>query len=166
MGGPGPGLSLWKPPPHTDNHRTGSPALMIAAPIRRVAHGTNLRGGGFIYSFRGPLAFERRSGLRKVNICATSVMMLPCYTTPPLTSRLPFLLPLIGRGAQTDSGEPLLWQLPPERRTQGQPDICQRAAQSDRAWQKPIRWDATAAGFQEFAANDKFRGKRDEQFRR
>lgn len=144
MGGPGPGLSLWKPPPHTDNHSTGSLALMIAASIRREAHGTNLEG--FIHSFRGSSVFERQRGLRNVNICATSVMMLPCYTTPPLTSRLPFLLPLIGRGTQTDSGEPLLWQLPPERRTQGQPDICQWPAQSDRAWQKPIRWDATARG--------------------
>lgn len=162
MGGPGPGLSLWKPPPHTDNHCTGSPALMIAASIRRVAHGTNLRGVGGIYSFRGSSVFERRSGLSKVNICATSVMMLPCYTTPPLTSRLPFLPPLIGRGAPTDSGEPLLWQLPPERRTQGQPDVCQRPARSDRARQKPIRWDATAAGFQEFTVTDKFRGKREE----
>lgn len=122
-----------------------------------------LEGGrGGIYSFRGSSVFERRSGLSKVNICATSVMMLPCYTTPPLTSRLPFLPPLIGRGAPTDSGEPLLWQLPPERRTQGQPDVCQRPARSDRARQKPIRWDATAAGFQEFTVTDKFRGKREE----
>lgn len=85
-------------------------------------------------------------------------MMHLCYTTPPLTSLLPFLFPLIGRGAQADSGEPLLWQLPPKRRTQGQPDICQRPPQSDRAWQKPIRWDPAAAGFhgreQEFAVND------------
>lgn len=152
VGGPGPGLSLWKTPPHTDNHCTGSPALMIAASIRRMAPGTNLRG--FIYSFRGSLVFERQSGLRKVNICATSLMMLPCYTTPLLTSRLPLLVPLIGRGAQTDSGEPLLWQLPPERRTQGQPDICQRPTQPDRAWQKPIRWETTAAGLQSMTRDE------------
>lgn len=72
--------------------------------------------------------------------------MQPGYTTPPLTSLLPSLFPLTGRGAQTDSGEPLLWQLPPKRRTKGQPDICQWPPQSDRAGQEPIRWDAAAAG--------------------
>lgn len=92
--------------------------------------------------------------------------MKPCYTTPPLTSLLPFLFLLIGRGAQADSGEPLLWQLPQKRRTQGQPDICQWPPQSDRAWQKPIRWDAAAAGFQgqeqELAVNNEFRAKCDQ----
>lgn len=94
-------------------------------------------------------------------------MMHSCYTTPPLTSLLPFLFLLIGRGAQTNSGEPLLWQLPPKRRTQGQPDICQRPPQSDRAWQKPIRWDNAAADFQhlelEFAVHDEFGTKSDER---
>lgn len=140
VGGLGPGLSLWKPPPHTDNSCTGSPVPVFTG---RVVHDMNLRS--FIHAPLGILGCE---GLCKVSICASSLLMHPCYTTPLLTSLLPFLFPLIGRGAQTDSGEPLLWQLPPKRRTQGQPDICQRPPQSNRAWQKPIRWDAAAAGFQ------------------
>lgn len=143
VGGLGPGLSLWKPPPHTDNSCTGSPASMMAP---EGGGGFMTQTGGFyLRSVQGIVwGLNGESGLCEVNICATSLMMQLGYTTPTLTSLLPSLLLLIGRGAQTDSGEPLLWQLPPKRRTKGQPDIFQRPPQSDRAGQKPIRWDAAA----------------------
>lgn len=143
VGGLGPGLSLWKPPAHTDNSCTGSPVLMRAVFIGWVLHDMNLRSF-FIHAPLGNLWCE---GLCKVSIRATSLLMHPPLYNTASDVTLPFLFPLIGRGAQADSGEPLLWQLPPKRRTQGQPDICQRPPQSNRAWQKPIRWDAAAAGF-------------------
>lgn len=56
------------------------------------------------------------------------------------------LFPRTGRGAQADSGEPLLWQLPSEWRTEGEPDIIwQWPTQSSGTWQKPVRWEEAAA---------------------
>lgn len=85
------------------------------------------------------------------------VLVSPCYTTCPLTSChclppsiLPScsLFPRTGRGAEADSGEPLLWQLPSEWRAEGESDIIwQWPTQSSGTWQKPVRWEeaATAA---------------------
>lgn len=54
--------------------------------------------------------------------------------------------PLVGRGTETDSGEPLLWQLSPKWWAEGQPDVIhQWPPQSGRTRQKPIRWDMVTA---------------------
>lgn len=54
-----------------------------------------------------------------------------------------FSFPLVGRGAETDSGEPLLWQLLSKWRAEGKPDVIyQWPPQSSRTRQKPIRWDS------------------------
>lgn len=86
-------------------------------------------------------------GAKKENEGLTMHFILR-YTTPlpstDITSLHPPLLFLIvGRGTETDPGEPLLWQLPSEWWAEGQPDvICQWPPQSGRTRQKPIRYDS------------------------
>lgn len=64
----------------------------------------------------------------------------------PLPPSRSLFFPRTGRGAEADSGEPLLWQLPSEWRAEGEPDIIwQWPTQPSGTWQKPVRWEEAAA---------------------
>lgn len=71
--------------------------------------------------------------------CYIISLLSPVADVTPLHPALSF--PLLGRGAQTDSGEPLLWKLSSEQWAEGQPDVIwQWPPQSGRTGKESIRW--------------------------